>query len=293
MNKEKISDTQNAYAVSSLEDIRVTIDTLDNKIHDLLIERSMLIERISEEKKKHNIQIAQPAREATMIRRLLARHKGPLPHATIIRIWRELVGAVTMLQTGLKVAVYTKSDEDHIWDGARDYFGGALPMERVSSVMNALVLVRDDKVNFAVLPWPELGERTPWWLHLSAQNTNLNIISALPYCSSTTIQSKPKAQALVVSKFSFASSGDDRSFLMLEIDSNTSRAKIFECAQKSGIKILNLYTHLDENVQKSQHLLEVEGYYKVSDVFEGGFLEKLSDPQATLKAIGGYPVPPM
>jgi len=101
-----------------LDDIRKKIDALDNQIHDLLMERADLIIGVTEEKKKNNIPVVQPAREAVMIRRLLARHRGPLPEAAIIGIWRELVGAVSLLQTGLKVAVSAAPNDAYCWDMA-------------------------------------------------------------------------------------------------------------------------------------------------------------------------------
>ena len=103
----------------TLAEIRKKIDTLDDRIHDLLMERADLIVGVTEEKKKNNIPVVQPAREAMMIRRLLNRHRGPLPEATIVGIWRELVGAVSLLQTGLKVSV---SPENYCWDGGQELF---------------------------------------------------------------------------------------------------------------------------------------------------------------------------
>jgi chorismate mutase / prephenate dehydratase len=142
----------------SLTEIRKKIDSLDDQIHDLLMERADLIVGVTEEKKKNNIPVVQPAREAQMIRRLLARHRGPLPEATIIGIWRELVGAVSLLQTGLKVSV---SPENFCWDQAKNYFGTVLPMVRATNTMMAIAALRENDSNFAVLPWPQdSGRRT-------------------------------------------------------------------------------------------------------------------------------------
>src|SRR5690606_38307673 len=88
-----------------LEELRKKIDALDQVIHDALMARADLIDSVAAEKRKHNLPYVQPAREAQMIRRLLARHRGPLPAAAVVRIWRELVGAVSLLQTGLKISV--------------------------------------------------------------------------------------------------------------------------------------------------------------------------------------------
>src|SRR5476649_492790 len=108
----------------TVDEIRKTIDGMDNTIHDLLMQRAELVLKIGEEKRKNNVQVVQPDREIIMLRRLLARHKGPLPKEAVVRIWRELVGAVSLLQTGLKVAVAVPDDQSGIvyWDMAKDYF---------------------------------------------------------------------------------------------------------------------------------------------------------------------------
>ncbi len=97
--------SEKPYNSPQLDKIRCQIDALDERIHDALMERAELVLKVGEEKRKNNIQIVQPAREARMIRRLLGRHHGALPEMAVVRIWRELVGAVSLLQTGLKVAV--------------------------------------------------------------------------------------------------------------------------------------------------------------------------------------------
>lgn len=79
------------YKSKELDEIRKKIDELDTRIHDTLKERAELVLKIGEEKRKNNIEIVQPAREAQMIRRLLSKHKGALPEMAVVRIWRELV----------------------------------------------------------------------------------------------------------------------------------------------------------------------------------------------------------
>ncbi len=63
----------------SVDNIRKQIDGMDDKIHDLLMQRAELVLKIGEEKRKSQVQIIQPDREILMIRRLLERHKCPLP----------------------------------------------------------------------------------------------------------------------------------------------------------------------------------------------------------------------
>lgn len=276
----------------TLAEIRKKIDTLDDRIHDLLMERADLIVGVTEEKKKNNIPVVQPAREAMMIRRLLNRHRGPLPEATIVGIWRELVGAVSLLQTGLKVSV---SPENYCWDGAKNYFGSVLPMVRATNTMMAIASLREGDANFAVLPWPHDGEQNAWWPFLVNQKEDrMRIVSALPYGSAEKQFNTIQDRALVVSRTNFSASGEDHSFLALEIAPSVSRARIVDVFKSAGLELLTLNTRTGEGTGgKSLHFIEVNNYVGEDDAQRAAVEEKFADAGARCVALGGYPVPPV
>ena len=89
----------------SLADLRRQIDDIDVAIHDLLMKRTEVAQRIGAVKGENSVYM-RPGREAVVLRRLIARHRGALPDALIVRIWREIFAAVTALQGPLAVAVY-------------------------------------------------------------------------------------------------------------------------------------------------------------------------------------------
>ncbi|MGB4106897.1 MAG: chorismate mutase [Alphaproteobacteria bacterium] len=278
-----------------LDEIRKTIDALDNQIHDLLMERADLIIGVTEEKKKNNIPVVQPAREAIMIRRLLARHRGPLPEAAIIGIWRELVGAVSLLQTGLKVSVSAGQSDSFCWDMAKNYFGTVLPMVRATNALMAISSVRENDSNFAVVPWPQDGDRAPWWQFLVNQKEDrMRIVCALPYGSTEKQLSAIRDRALIISKTDFAPSGQDHSFIALEIDSTVSRAKIQEVFKSADLELLTLNTMSGGGPGgKNLHFIEVNDYIGEKDTQLERVAEKFSGHNARCVALGGYPVPPV
>ena len=254
------------YQSPELDAIRQRIDALDNQVHDLLMERADLVMRISEEKKKHGIQIVQPAREARMIRRLIKRHRAPLPQETIVRIWRELVGSISLLQTGLSVAVSTKLPE--YWDMARDYFGTVLPMYKTDVLQDAIGKVKNNEVNFAVLPWPEREEPQAWWLSL-VEDPSLKIIQRLPFGDKENYKYDAHP-SLVVAKAGFDTSDDDKSFIAIKSDQYAAAEKMF--------KVIDRYQTND------QILLEIDDYIKADD-------DRLKKIGAV--SLGGYPSPPV
>lgn len=251
----------NSYKSPELDAIRQRIDALDNNVHDLLMERADLVMKISAEKKKNGIQIVQPAREARMIRRLVARHRAPLPEETIVRIWRELVGSISLLQTGLSVAV--SSDLHEYWDMARDYFGAVLPMQKTDT-SEALKLVLDDKINFAVLPWPD--EIHTWWRRL-IDHPELKIIQRLPFGDKENYK-YDQHPCLVVAKSGFDTSDDDKSFIAVKKD----ELEVI----RNGFSIINTYQAGDDI------LVEIDGYVQAAD-------PGLENIKAV--SLGGYPSP--
>lgn len=278
-----------------LNQIRTQIDSIDDQVHDLLMERASLVSSVAMAKQKEGLQIVQPAREARMIRRLLSRHDGVLPRSTIVRIWRELVGSVAMLQSGFRVVVASDKNNCVFWDMSKGYFGHSVPMRRVAGNQSTLSVVRDDDDVFAVLPWPDIESQDPWWSSLFNNRSDepLSIICSLPYG----VEGDPEAEfyerALVISKVSFLHSGDDITFVGLEVDPEVSRARIMDRAQQSGFDVINLFSaSLSHNPGAKIHLLEVRGYITPDDDALQNLKSALGDACHYCSVMGGYPVVP-
>lgn len=281
------------YNSPELDAIRQKIDELDNRIHDTLMERAALVLKVGEEKKKNNIQIVQPAREARMIRRLLSRHEGVLPQMAVVRIWRELVGAVSLLQTGLKATIAAPDGMTEYWDLARDYFGSCLPFQKAASPVSAISALKEGKATFAVVPWPMAEEEQPWWAYLDpAAPEPLSIIVALPHGKDPDMPN-PDYRALVVSKAGFDNSGEDNSFLLIQCDASISRARLVDLAKKSGLTAIGLSSRRNANAAlPSVHLMEVGDYIEKNDKRMKDLYAALDEAGASITCVGGYPVPP-
>lgn len=297
-----------------LDTIRTKIDKLDNAIHDTLMERAALISSIAAEKKKSGLDYVQPAREAQMLRRLLARHDGALPPETIVRIWRELVGSVSLMQTGLSISVCIDNDQDFIyWEMVRNYFGSVVPMNRVSSALLTLSALREDTAAFAVFPWvrdidlhDDGAAILPWWAHLfnQEQNQGIKIVCALPYgvIDHADGSKTSPTGALVLSKTAFMPSDDDNSFMLLEINRETSRAKLVDALETANLTPISIHTAhhgtgTDDGTTngsgKAYHIIEVAGYITDDTSHADDFCTALDDTNARCICVGGYPVPPI
>jgi hypothetical protein len=170
-----------------------------------------------------------------------------------------------------------------------------LPMVRATNTMMAIASLRENDSNFAVMPWPQDGEATAWWPFLINQKEDrMRIVSALPYGTYDKPFNMIQDRALIVSKTDFAPSGEDHSFLALEIAPSVSRARIVDVFKSVGLELLTLNTRPGAGAGgKNLHFIEVNNYVSEKDSQLGMVEEKFNDAEARCIALGGYPVPPV
>src|SRR4051794_16400450 len=147
----------------ALAALRGEIDRLDDQLHDLLMRRAEVVASLAASRVKGGASPLRPGREAMILRRLLARHRGTLPGGAVVRLWREIFAASSALQGGFSVAVHLRSPE-HVRI-AREHFGTLTPHRSLPSVARTLAAVASGEAQVAVLPLPEEGEppEQAWW----------------------------------------------------------------------------------------------------------------------------------
>src|SRR5437868_15465786 len=113
----------------SLADLRKEIDRIDEAMHQLLIERGEIIDRLIAVKRNQDngTSAFRPAREADMMRRLVKRHKGKLPLDTVESIWRVIIATFTYVQAPFSVHSDVSLGESAMRDSARFHFGFTVP----------------------------------------------------------------------------------------------------------------------------------------------------------------------
>ena len=112
----------------TLDDLRKEIDRIDAAMHQLLIERSEIIDRLITVKRSTETGSAfRPAREAEMMRGLVKRHKGILPLDTVESIWRVIISTFTYVQAPFSVHADLSAGDALMRDSARFHFGFTVP----------------------------------------------------------------------------------------------------------------------------------------------------------------------
>lgn len=158
--------------------IRQRIDTLDADIHRMLIERSAVIDELIRVKGTSAPGAAfRPDREADMMRRLVLRHEGRLPLATVEHIWREIITVFTAMQAPFSVITGPADDLLAQRDMVRFYFGFSVEIETAATEDEALAMVAGGENRIAAL---SLRDATPWWQVLEA-DTAPKIFARFPF----------------------------------------------------------------------------------------------------------------
>jgi chorismate mutase / prephenate dehydratase len=275
---------------SDLAQLRRRIDEIDDRLQDLLIERLDIVAGVAAHKRDHGrVAAHQPAREAEIIRRLVARNRGAFPPATLVRMWRELLGATVRLQDTLAVAVYAPPEALGYWDIARDHYGSHTPMLAYRTVGQVIRAVADGQAAIGVLPMPEEEDADPWWRHLlSAHDEAPRVIARLPFGTRGNARADG-GDALAIGSFPEQETGRDRTLIVTEIAPAISRGRMLSILAALGLACTFMASY--EQSEGANTLIEIDGFVPLSDPRLEGFAAQLAGDLHRLLRLGGYAVP--
>jgi chorismate mutase-like protein len=274
--------------------LRDEIDEIDSQLHDLLMRRTDLAVRVGEVKAQvqplggtpaDGAKFIRPAREALILRRLVARHQGKLPKAVIVRMWREMISALLQVEGPFVVAVQAPKGETALWDLARDHYGSRVQVTPLPENGDVLAAVSRGKATVGILPMPRLGERSPWWPQLLSNGEGVpHIMGRLPFGDIGNVRD-PKAEAMVIGRAPNEPTGDDRSWLVLTLPAPRSRRAILDAAKPLQP---DQELCLERTSTGREWLLDVAGF--ASELQSGGaaFGEALG---GDVRVLGSYATP--
>jgi len=274
---------------SDLVELRRRLDEIDCKLHDLLIERAEIVSVVAASKKKGNLPAFQPGREAQIIRRLVDRHQGAFPVATLVRMWREMLAATVRLQSPFAVAVFAPIESQGFWDLARDHYGSHTPMSAYRSVGQVIRAVTEGQASVGVLPMPQDGEADPWWRHLLSKDDDApRVVARLPFGVRGNARSDG-VDAFVIGRWVQQETGRDRVLLAAESSTDISRGRIFRTLSSLGL-VCTFFTSC-EHAGSSLSLIEIEGFVPIADPRLDSFRAQLGSALHRLLPFGGYAIP--
>ena len=165
----------------SLAHLRHDIDRIDAAMHELLIERGQIIDRLIATKKTQESGSAfRPAREADMMRRLVARHHGNLPLDTVESIWRVIIATFTYVQAPFSVHADLSAGDALMRDSARFHFGFTVPFVPHMGASSVVEAVSESRGDLGLIPSFATAGAGPWWAALEFEAAP-KIIARLPF----------------------------------------------------------------------------------------------------------------
>lgn len=166
----------------SLADLRKEIDRIDETMHQLLMERGEIIDRLIAVKRSQEIggSAFRPAREAEMMRRLVQRHQGILPLDTVESIWRVIIATFTYVQAPFSLHADLSAGDALMRDSARFHFGFTVPFVGHMGASGVVAAVSESQGDLGLVPALAVAGAGAWWSALEFDAAP-KIIARLPF----------------------------------------------------------------------------------------------------------------
>jgi len=262
-----------AEAPASLAALRRRIDALDDRMQDLLMRRAAIVGQVMRSKRRGKLAAFRPGREAQILRRLAARHRGRFPLPNMLQMWRELLSGSVGMQADLTVAAV-----ESCRGLARDHFGCQAKLIGCFSADEATRAVGSGRALLAVLPLADETETAPWWRDLAeAEASQPRIVARLPFAGSA----NGAHAALVVGTMEPEPSGDDATVLVVEGTNLASLMTALRAAKFSAAPIASA---------AGAHLVEIDALVAPGEARLERALEKLGR-RVKLAVLGSYARP--
>jgi chorismate mutase/prephenate dehydratase len=143
-----VSLQQNA---PTIEQLRARIDNIDNRIVELLNERSQVVIEVGRLKTGSNMEFHVPGRERQIYERLLSLNPGPFPNDALKSIYREIISACLALESPMKVAFLgPKATFSHL--ATMQQFGLSAELVPLKSIPSVFEEVEKGKALYGVVP---------------------------------------------------------------------------------------------------------------------------------------------
>ena len=189
----------------NLKFLRSQIDSLDDQLLDLIIQRSLIVDKIGI-LKKNSDNVVDQNRETEILSRLLKLHKGNFSKDSLVRIWREIFYTSANIQLKKNSALNPKRGVDSI----KLYKGG---ISQISGIKNIIKLSSNESPfgasKKAIQAYVTASEELSRYPELTAESLQLNIANKFNLNSDQIICGTGSDEILIFTVLTFCSPGDE------------------------------------------------------------------------------------
>ena len=191
---------------AALDDIRREIDAIDDGIVDLLERRIAASGKVRNQKSNTGTLATspiRPAREAAIMRRILARGAKKIPPDLLLRLWRIILTSSTLAQASVTVHVVSTLSLTQRLDIAVHF--GAMPVKEHATLADAMMAVSRNFGDICVV------ETTSPWADafMAGQPGAARIIGVLP-----PLRQNPMPELLILGHAQAVETGDDECIMV-------------------------------------------------------------------------------
>lgn len=134
-----------------LSELRVKIDSADEKLIELLNKRARLVVEVGKIKRELGIPIYAPHREAEVLSKVQALNQGPLPPRTIEGVYRELMSGSFRLELPIRIG-YLGPAGSYSHLAAVKHFGTSVDFEDLRAIEGVFTEVARGHVDYGLVP---------------------------------------------------------------------------------------------------------------------------------------------
>lgn len=135
----------------SLEELNLAVDQTDTELVALINDRAKLVVQVGEFKRKSDVPIYAPHREAAVLTKIKSLNEGPLTHRTMEAIYRELMSGSFALEKPLSIGFLGPQGEfSHL--AAVRHFGSSVGFKPANEIRSVFQQVVDGEVDYGLVP---------------------------------------------------------------------------------------------------------------------------------------------
>ncbi len=292
-------DQPNKTYEVALNQCRSEIDALDNQLLSILEERMKIVAKVRKIKHENNERFfIKSAREADMIKNLIAKADPILPKSLIVNMWRKIITSSNMLEQPLCIAIHNPNKLTDYSYLTREYYSDFVPIIIHDSVNNVVLEIEKNNAQISIFGLPcadvennidDIGE--DWWINLANNKAGLKVFAKIPFIQHSD-QDKQSGKALELVAMAIKKpekSQEDRTLFCIEIENSFSRSQLLTAMNESKIagRILKS-TKLKQIDDIVFYLVEAQGFFDENSEEIKKFNKSKIRPFA--KILGVYPV---
>lgn len=256
------NQANNKYSLA-LDQQRVEIDKIDEEILQLLNKRMQIVANVKKIKDENGEKFfIKSAREADMIKDLIAKSNENIPNSTIVSIWRKIITSSNMHEQPLKVAIHNPQGLNDYKYLVREYYADFVPTISCNSVQKTILELENKSSQIAVFAEPkDNDEDENWWVNLANNQSGIKIFAKLPFFNN---ENGPNLYAAAIKEME--KSENDITLLSIELSDEKSQTQLERSLKECDFDFLIKKSAIVKNISGARfYFVEIKGFCSEND----------------------------